>query len=62
MVKVIPEKCIGCNSCVLVDETIFEMISTDKGMKARVLPGKERIDNENVEDAIEICPTQAIEK
>lgn len=62
MVNVIPEKCIGCNSCVLVDENIFEMIETERGMKAHVLPGKEKIDNQNVIDAIEICPTQAIEK
>ena len=59
-VKVNKEACIGCGACIAICEDVFEMneegISTVK---------KEEVPNdleEQVKDAIESCPTGAIEE
>lgn len=60
-VKVNEEKCIGCGSCVsLTDGNIFDF--NDDGLAyAKVEEIKEE-DTELVENAINYCPTAAIEE
>lgn len=55
MVKVIPEKCIGCGLCEMLAEENFAM--DDETGKAIVTKDEE---NEDVIDAINNCPTRAI--
>lgn len=51
------EKCIGCNTCPLIDPETFEMdVST---YKAKVKKQPETI-TENVKTAISSCPVGAI--
>ena len=55
------DKCIGCGSCVsLTDSKVFDF--NDEGrayVKTNEVPEDEK---ENVENAIEYCPTAAISK
>lgn len=59
--KINDEKCIGCGSCVsLTDSKVFDF--NDEGrayVKDNNVPEEEI---ENVENAIEYCPTGAITK
>lgn len=50
------EKCIGCGACVAIDPEHFEF--NDEG-KSSVI-SNENVENENVLNAIESCPTGAI--
>ncbi len=49
------DKCIGCGACVAIDPEHFDF---DDG-KSNVI-SNENLDNENVMNAIESCPTSAI--
>ncbi len=49
-------KCIGCGACVAIDPEHFEF--NDEG-KSSVI-SNENIETENVQNAIESCPTGAI--
>jgi ferredoxin len=51
------EKCIGCNTCPLIDPETFEMDTTT--YKAKVKKQPETI-TENVKTAISSCPVAAI--
>jgi ferredoxin len=51
------EKCIGCNTCPLIDPETFEMDTTT--YKAKVKKQPETI-TENVKTAISACPVTAI--
>ncbi|HBP50925.1 MAG: 4Fe-4S ferredoxin iron-sulfur binding domain protein [Candidatus Shapirobacteria bacterium GW2011_GWE1_38_10] len=51
------EKCIGCNTCPLIDPETFEMDATT--YKAKVKAQPETI-TENVKTAISSCPVTAI--
>ena len=51
-----PDECIGCESCVEVCPDAFEM--DDDGEKAIVID--ENCTADCVEEAIEICPNEAI--
>lgn len=59
-VKVIKEQCIGCGACAAIAPEVFEI--NDEGLstvKTEVVPkGHE----EEAEDAVDSCPTSAIEK
>lgn len=60
-VKVDENKCIGCGSCVsLTDSKIFDF--NDDGLAQVIVDKIEKEDEEVVEDAINYCPTAAIEK
>jgi len=51
------DKCIGCNTCPLLNPEVFEMDQTI--YKARVKAQPESID-EATQNAIDSCPVQAI--
>jgi len=51
------DKCIGCNTCPLLNPKVFEMDTTI--YKARVKAQPETLD-EATKNAIESCPVQAI--
>lgn len=59
MKKVIidPNKCIGCNTCCLIDPDTFELDTTD--YKAIVKQQPAEI-NDKVQSAIDSCPVGAI--
>jgi ferredoxin len=59
MTKIILDqnKCIGCNTCVLLDPDVFEMDTTI--YKAKVKAQPETI-SEATKNAIDSCPVQAI--
>lgn len=60
-VKIDENKCIGCGSCVsLTDSKIFDF--NDDGLAQAVVDKVEKEDEEVVLDAINYCPTAAIEK
>lgn len=56
-VVVDPDKCIGCNTCPLIDSETFEMDTTT--YKAIVKKQPDTI-TENVKTAISSCPVAAI--
>jgi ferredoxin len=51
------DECIGCGSCVELCPEVFELNEAD--MKAYV-KGEDRCDTCDCEDAVNICPTEAI--
>lgn len=60
-VKVDENKCIGCGSCVsLTDSKIFDF--NDDGLAQTIVDKVEKKDEEIVENAINYCPTAAIEE
>lgn len=52
----VTEECIGCESCVDVCPEVFEM-DEDSGLAKVKDP---QADNDCVEEAIDICPVEAI--
>lgn len=56
-VKVDPDKCIGCNTCCLVDPDTFELDTTDYKAKVKRQPPEI---NDKVTAAIDSCPVGAI--
>ena len=60
-VKIDENKCIGCGSCVsLTDSKIFDF--NDDGLAQVIVDKIEDNDKEVVENAINYCPTAAIEE
>ena len=60
-VKIDENKCIGCGSCVsLTDSKIFDF--NDDGLAQVIVDKIEDEDKEVVENAINYCPTAAIEE
>ena len=51
------DKCIGCNTCPLIDPQVFEMDTTIYKAKVKQQPGKV---TESVQSAISSCPVGAI--
>lgn len=56
--KVNQKKCIGCNTCPLVDPKHFEMDETT--YKAKVKKQPEDDNDQGVKTAIDSCPVGAI--
>lgn len=57
----INDRCIGCGSCVAItDQEIFDF--NDEGLAYAKVENISKEDTEIVEDAINGCPTGAIEK
>lgn len=54
---VIEEACIGCGSCIAIDDTHFDF--NDDGLATVIL--NDKFDDENLINAIECCPTNAIQ-
>lgn len=50
------ETCIGCGACVEVCPTVFELREDEKAW----VIGPDKCDTCNCQEAIDICPTQAI--
>lgn len=60
-VKVIADKCIGCGNCVaMTDQEIFDY--NDDGLAEAVVDAVPAEKEEVVKEAIEYCPTSAIEE
>jgi len=59
MTKIILDqnKCIGCNTCVLLDPEVFEMDTTIYKAKVKIQP---TTITEATQNAINSCPVQAI--
>lgn len=57
-VYVDPNKCIGCNTCPLLDPETFEMDTST--YKAKVKKQPENVDSENIKNSIISCPVGAI--
>jgi ferredoxin len=51
------DKCIGCNTCPLIDPEVFEMDTTIYKARVKNQPGKV---TESVQSAIDSCPVGAI--
>lgn len=56
IINVTREQCIGCGACVAIDPTHFEF--DDEGISK--VTNNENLENENLVNAIESCPTSAI--
>lgn len=56
-IKVSEERCIGCGACVAIDPEHFEF--NDEGKSTPIT--NENLESENLVNAIESCPTSAIE-
>ena len=56
-INVSEERCIGCGACVAIDPEHFEF--NDEG-RSHVI-SNENLESENLVNAIESCPTSAIE-
>lgn len=56
-INVSQERCIGCGACVAIDPEHFEF--NDDGKSAPIT--NENLESENLVNAIESCPTSAIE-
>lgn len=54
--KIDQEKCIGCGSCQAICPDVFELGEDNKAHLK-----DEQSDKKCVQEAVEICPTQAIE-
>jgi len=57
-VYVDPDKCIGCNTCPLLDPETFEMNTTT--YKAQVKKQPANVNSETINNAIVSCPVGAI--
>jgi len=57
-VYVDPNKCIGCNTCPLLDPDTFEMDTVT--YKAKVKKQPNNVDSEIINSAISSCPVGAI--
>lgn len=55
-VKVSSESCIGCGACVAIDPVHFTF--NDEGLSVAI--NQENLESEEVKNAIESCPTSAI--
>ena len=59
-VKVNEDACIGCGACAAICDEVFEM--NDEGLSEVVVDTVQEENEESVKEAIESCPTVAIEE
>ena len=59
-VKVNKEACIGCGACVAIADEVFEI--NDEGLSEVKVEANLEECKEKVQEAIESCPTAAIEE
>lgn len=59
-VKVNKDLCIGCGACQAIEPNVFEI--DDDGLAKVIVKDVDKSVEENVIDALEGCPTNAIEK
>ena len=59
-VKVNKEACIGCGACMSIAEDVFEM--NDEGLSSVKVDEVPEGSVDNAKEAIESCPTAAIEE
>ena len=59
-VKVNEDACIGCGACAAICDSVFEI--NDEGLSSVIVDTVEDNDIDAVKEAIESCPTGAIEE
>lgn len=59
-VKVNEDACIGCGACAAICDSVFEI--NDEGLSSVIVDTVSDIDIDNCKEAIESCPTSAIEE
>lgn len=59
-VKVNRDNCIGCGACEAINSEVFQL--DDDGISTVVCKDFKKIDEEVLTEAIESCPTAAIER
>lgn len=59
-VKVNEDACIGCGACCAICDEVFEM--NDEGLSSVIVDEVNEELEDNVKEAIESCPTGAIEE
>ncbi|MFA5382743.1 MAG: ferredoxin [Candidatus Micrarchaeia archaeon] len=59
MVSVDKNKCIGCGACAAICSAVFELTSEGK---ARIIDSYAGGNEECIDQAVSICPVQAIKK
>lgn len=58
-VKVNKDLCIGCGACTAIASDVF--VFDDDGLAKAIVEVVPKEEEDNVQDAIESCPTSAIE-
>lgn len=59
-VEVNDDLCIGCGACAAICDNVFEL--NDEGISEVIVNKVDEDDEESVKEAIESCPTGAIEE
>ncbi len=59
-VKVNRDACIGCGACEAIAPNVFEL--NDEGLSTVKVLKVEQEEEDDVKEAIESCPTEAIEE
>lgn len=59
-VKVNQEACIGCGACVAIADEVFDI--NDNGLSEVKVDAVSEENKEKVQEAIDSCPTAAIEE
>lgn len=59
-VKVNSDACIGCGACTAIAPEVFEM--NDEGLSTTIVDEVAEDSIDNAKEAIESCPTEAIEE
>lgn len=59
-VKVIKEQCIGCGACAAICDDVFEI--NEEGLSTVKTEEVPKEHEDAVSDAVDSCPTSAIEK
>ncbi len=57
VIKIDQEKCIGCNTCPLIDPDTFELDNTSYKAKVKQQPTEI---NDKINSAVTSCPVEAI--
>lgn len=54
------DNCIGCGACEAIDSDVFQL--DDDGISTVVCKDFSKVDEDTLNEAVESCPTSAIEK